>query len=64
MYEIGEDNRRSQTSQGKSFILSLDEYHLFWKQNNYSSSRDNQELNSKEIADIIWNEWLESVGIG
>jgi hypothetical protein len=46
----------------KTFTLELDKYHLFWKKDNYSRSEE-PELNSKEMSDLIWNEWLESVGI-
>ena len=59
-YSISSNNRPSH----KNFSLSLDQYHLFWVESNfYSSSRTMKELESKNIADIIWNEWLESVGI-
>ncbi|SFF18747.1 toll/interleukin-1 receptor domain-containing protein [Spirosoma endophyticum] len=47
-----------------SFKLSFDDYHLFWtKRNGYSNSRDTKEFDTKEIADEIWNAWLETVGI-
>ncbi|MCK8491782.1 toll/interleukin-1 receptor domain-containing protein [Spirosoma sp. RP8] len=47
----------------KGFSLAFDDYHLFWKQVDHYSSRDNKELTAKEIADLIWDEWLETVGI-
>lgn len=48
----------------RSFTMAFDEYHLYWSEGSYySGSRDKKELTSKDIADIIWNEWLESVGI-
>lgn len=50
----------------KGFKLSFDDYHLFWMSrgsNFYSNSRDTKELEIKEMAEVIWNEWLESVGI-
>jgi len=48
----------------KSFILSLDRYHLFWSDNGFHSHRESKiELSTKEMTDRIWNEWLESVGI-
>lgn len=60
IYSIKLNNRPSD----KSFILNFDEYHLFFTQNNfYSSSIKKIELSAKEIADMIWREWLESVGI-
>lgn len=47
-----------------SFKLSFDDYHLFWtKRIGYSGSRDSKEFDDKEIADEIWNAWLETVGI-
>ncbi|MBA3284393.1 MAG: toll/interleukin-1 receptor domain-containing protein [Nitrosopumilus sp.] len=46
-----------------SFILSHDQYHMFWTENKYYSSGLNNELSSKQIANIVWNEWLISVGI-
>lgn len=59
-YSIGKNNGPS----NKSFTLKFDEYHLYWSENNfYTNSREIKELGSKEIADIIWNECLESVGI-
>lgn len=55
-------NNRSTSPVG--FKLSFDDYHLFWvKRSGYSSSRDTKEFDAKEIADEIWNAWLETVGI-
>ncbi len=48
----------------KEFVLSFDDYHLFWAENNSYSSIGPKELSPKDIADIIWDAWLESVGIG
>jgi hypothetical protein len=60
IYSINLNNRGSD----KIFILAFDDYHLFFIQNNfYSSSIKKMELTAKEIADMIWKEWLESVGI-
>lgn len=60
VYSINLNNRPQDTS----FTLVFDDYHLFFIQNNfYSGSREQKELVSKEISDIIWKEWLESVGI-
>jgi len=57
-------NSGSGRQEPKMLILSFDEYHLFWTENNYySGSRNKKELGSKEISDLIWSEWLESVGI-
>jgi hypothetical protein len=59
-YSIGYNNRPSV----KAFSLTFDEFHLFWFENEYySNSRSGKELDAKEMADKIWNQWLESVGI-
>jgi len=59
-YSINGNNRTND----KSFSIAFDDYHLYWSESNfYSGSREKKELGSKEIADIIWNEWLVSVGI-
>ncbi len=48
----------------KTIRLTFDEFHLFWTQESYHSrNQKNKELTSKDIADLIWSEWLESVGI-
>lgn len=44
------------------FVLSFDEFHLFWKKMDFYPS-DQKEFTSKEIADEIWNELLNNVGI-
>ena len=63
-YSIGELNR---SSQFKSFRLAWDEFHLYWADGPmaafYGRSSVNTELSSKAIADIIFDEWLKSVGI-
>lgn len=60
-YSITSGNSRQEA---KTLTLSFDEYHLFWMENNYySGSRNKKELESKEIAELMWSEWLESVGI-
>lgn len=58
-YSIKEENRHN-----KIFSLTFDEFHLFYIENNYfSTQRGKVELTAKDMADIIWKEWLESVGI-
>ena len=57
------NNSNTQRSSNKNFTLTFDKFHLFWSENNFYSANPNNELGSKEIAEIIWNEWLESVGI-
>jgi len=58
-YSINETN----SSGNNGFSLSFDEFHLFWSENSYFNSRDKKELSTKDIADKMWSEWLESVGI-
>jgi len=61
-YSISRTKNRG--SSDKAFMLEFDGYHLFWTASDYySNSRNKVELGSKEISDLIWNEWLESVGI-
>jgi len=48
----------------KEFALSFDDYHLFWSENSSYSFIGSKELSTKDMADIIWDMWLESVGIG
>lgn len=48
----------------KDFVLAKDDYHLYWKENNlYFQNQEERELSVREMADLIWEEWLESVGI-
>ena len=62
-YSIGEINRQGQL---KSFSVAWDDFHLYWVDGPmaafYGRSRT-VELSSKEISDIIFNEWLKAVGI-
>jgi len=61
-YTISRENNRNES--GKAFALANDEFHLFWTENNfYSGAQGRKELGSKDIAELIWGEWLESVGI-
>jgi len=61
-YSIGTTSNRS--SQGKLFVLSADDYHLFWSESSlFGGSSDKKVMEAKEIADMIWDELLESVGI-
>ncbi|MEJ7822576.1 MAG: toll/interleukin-1 receptor domain-containing protein [Chitinophagaceae bacterium] len=61
-YSVNNNNNNNRSA-AKNFTLAFDEYHLFWSENNFYNSRDKNEWGSKQIADKIWNEWLESVGI-
>ena len=61
IFTINKDNRPSK----KSFVVAFDDYHLYWSEvNNYSFSNESNEFGSKEIANSIWDELLECVGIG
>ncbi|ACU60713.1 hypothetical protein [Chitinophaga pinensis] len=44
------------------FVVSFDDYELFWKEKGVYDNNVTQ-LDAKQIADIIWTKWLESVGI-
>jgi TIR domain len=59
-YSISNNNRPST----KGFSLLYDQYHLMWTDtNSYSGARTQKELSAKDMANQIWSEWLESVGI-
>lgn len=45
------------------FNLSLDEFHLFWTQNNSYNGQSETSLGTTEIVNQVWEAWLESVGI-
>lgn len=49
----------------KYFYLAHDDFHLFWTESSYPQfpTGREREKGSKEIAEIIWSVWLESVGI-
>lgn len=51
--------------QNRGFSLAFDDYRMFWTEDSYSysNSREKREFESKEIAETIFNQWLESVGI-
>jgi hypothetical protein len=59
-YKISNNNNPAE----KNFKLAHDDYQLFWIENSYySMSGEKKQLTAKDITDLIWNEWLESVGI-
>lgn len=59
-YILTDINNRSP----RGFALSQDDYHLFWTESNmYFGNQQAKELSIREMVDIIWLEWLESVGI-
>jgi TIR domain len=62
-YSIGEMSRPGQL---KSFAVAWDDFHLFWSDGPISAFYGRPrtgELSSKEIGEIIFNEWLKAVGI-
>jgi hypothetical protein len=73
MFGHGQENRRivysinsskNNNQSAKAFNLDFDDYHLYWSQAAYTRMSDKKpEYTSQSIAEIIWNEWLESVGI-
>lgn len=55
--------KNSKNSDNKNFALGIDDFHLFWIEGNSYHSRQLKEFSIKEITDIVWQNWLESVGI-
>ena len=47
----------------ESFDLNNDDFNMFWKRNSRLYRQDDKKLNIKDMADIIWEAWLKSVGI-
>jgi hypothetical protein len=58
-YSIESNSRPTQ----KGYKLEWDDFHMFWSENRFYSGSTEKGLDTKSIADIIWNDWLESVGI-
>lgn len=52
-----------ETETSEQFSLEADEYHLFWSKYESYNQREKKELDAKAIADLIYDKWLESVGI-
>jgi len=47
-----------------SFNLQFDDYNMFWKQASFMiHNNQDKALTLKEMSDIIWADWLNSVGI-
>lgn len=62
-YSIGEIGRSGQL---KTFAVAFDDFHLYWTDGPMSAFYGRPrtgELSSKEIGEIIFNEWLKAVGI-
>ena len=63
-YDLAYTLGSERNNQAKGFEMKFDEFHLFWEQSNtFHSSQEQKEFTSKDIADGIWNEWLDNVGI-
>lgn len=59
-YTFGADS----DNQAKGFQMTFDDFDLFWKESAlFGSSQNSKVVSSKEMAESIWNDWLESVGI-
>lgn len=61
-YSIANINR-SNNNAVKAFVLDKDEYRLFWTEGNIFRSSNVKEFTSRDIANTIWNEALETIGI-
>lgn len=46
-----------------SFNQEHDDYNMFWKKGGYSFQSDERKLSIQDMADIIWERWLNSIGI-
>jgi len=64
-YQINYSFENSNRPLQKSYKLEWDEYHMYWSENKFYGGGGSKErgLDTNSIADTIWNEWLESVGI-
>lgn len=55
---------KEHTPQENGFVLTFDEYHLYWATSDYVSfGQKTDEITIKDMADKIWAEWLAFVGI-
>lgn len=59
-FEISGSNRHDST---RIFELGYDDFHLFWREGNYNQGQQRQENSVAQIVDIMWIDWLHSVGI-
>lgn len=48
---------------GNSFSIEHDEYELFWSRRNLFDNHKAVKLNAKEIAETLWDEFIDQVGI-
>ncbi|RYD52603.1 MAG: toll/interleukin-1 receptor domain-containing protein [Sphingobacteriales bacterium] len=63
-YDIGYTLGPTNSNQAKGFQISNDDYELFWIESAQFHHPHSQEvLNAKDMANRIWDEWLEQVGI-
>jgi len=45
------------------FELDYDDFHLYWKEGGFNQRNNDTELEVNKIVDLIWEDWLHSVGI-
>lgn len=55
-YKIGEH------TSPKAFVVRFDDYQMYWSLQNFFNSKV-EILQTIEISNLIWDEWLQSVGI-
>ncbi len=62
---LGYSITNSKRAGSRNFRLSNDKYRLFWIEQNFMfpGTTEGNEFDSQKIADVIWIEWLESVGL-
>ncbi len=54
----------NQNIYGNNFAIDHDDYELFWSKHDLMShDRNKQQLDAKEIAKLLWEEFIEQVGI-
>lgn len=61
-YNIKATNRNT-SDVSEQFSLKFDDYDLFWTKLDYFNQRQEKKFDAKTIADLIYDKWLESVGI-
>lgn len=59
-FEIFGSNRHNST---RIFNLAFDDFHLFWQEGSFHQGQQKQENSVSQIVDLIWIDWLHSVGI-
>lgn len=52
-----------QVQSPRVFELDYDDFHLFWREGGFNQRNSIEELDVDSIVDLIWEDWLHSVGI-